>query len=249
MTKKTIILIVVGLALAIFGAVTFLISNLDGIVASVIESEGSKVTGTQVSVSGVSIHLKEGHGTINGLTIASPEGFDPAHTFKLEGVTLDLDLGTLRDDVIVINEIRVSDPRVNAQILKDASNNIQALQRNVDQYTASRGGGGAGGADAPATDKRLRIKRFAFAGGRVELDATALGDKEVRAVDLAAFTINDIGGTEGTPPDAVAKAVLAALTRQTIETLAKSGIEEKARETLKDKAGEVGKGLIDKIGG
>lgn len=248
MTKK-IVIIVVGLALAIFGVFAFLITNLDDIVAKVIESEGSKVTGTQVSVSGVSIHLKEGTGTINGLTIASPEGFDPAHTFKLEGVTMDLDLGTLRDDVIVINEIRVSDPRVTAQILKDASSNIQALQKHVDQYATSKGGGGSGGADAPATDKRLRIKRFAFDGGRVELDATALGDKEVRAVDLPAFTINDIGGAAGATPDAVAKAVLAALTRQAIETVAKSGIEQKARETLKDKAGEVGKGLIDKIGG
>ena len=246
--NKKIFLITLGLGLAIFGVVAFLISNLDDIVAKVIETEGSKVTGTQVSVSGVSIHLKEGTGTINGLTIASPDGFDAAHAFKLEGVTMDLDLGTLRDDVIVINEIRVSDPRVTAQVLKDASSNIQALQKHVDQYAAGKGGGSGGSGDA-ATDKRLRIKQFVFDGGRVELDATALGDKEVRAVDLPAFTINDIGGAAGATPDAVAKAVLAALTRQAIETVAKSGIEQKARDTLKDKAGEVGKGLIDKIGG
>lgn len=248
--NKKIFLITLGLALAIFGAVAFLVSNLDDIVAKVIESEGSKVTGTDVSVSGVEISIKQGSGTISGLTIASPDGFQPAHAFKLEGVTMDIDLASLRSDVIVIDEIRVSDPQVTAQILQDASSNIQALQKHINQYSASKGGSGAAGSSSdPATNKRLRIKRFAFDGGRVELDATAIGDKEVRAVDLPAFTINDIGGPEGAAPDAVAKAILAALARQTVETVAKSGAKEKALEVIGDKAGEAAKGLIDKIGG
>ena len=182
-------------------------------------------------------------GAINRLTIASPAGFDPAHAFQLEGVSMDLDLGSLRDDVIVIDEIRISHPVVSAQVLADASSNISTLQSHVQQYTAEAGGSG----DSD-TDKRLRIKRFIFDGGRVELDATALGDKQ-RAVDLPAFTINDIGGPGGAAPDAVAKAVLAALTREAVQAIAKAGVQEKARELMEDKAEEEAKGLLDKIGG
>jgi len=245
--KKKILLIALGLVVVIVGGVTLLLSNLDDLVAKVIESEGSKVTGTQVAVSGVEISLTEGRGAINRLTVASPAGFDPDYAFQLEGVSMDLDLGSLRDDVIVIDEIRISNPVVSAQVLADASSNITALQSHVQQYTAEAGGAGGSGGGSD-TDKRLRIKRFIFDGGRVELDATALGDKQ-RAVDLPAFAINDIGGSAGAAPDAVAKAVLAALTRQAVQAIAKAGVQEKARELIEDKAEEEAKGLLDKIGG
>ena len=248
MKKFAIAAVVLGLV--VFAGLFWFVSNLDDIVAKVIETEGSKVTGTQVRVSGVAISLKEGRGTIDGLTIASPAGFDPDLAFALDGVTLDLDLESLRSDVIVIDEIRVTDPQVTAQVLKDGSSNLTALQKNAEQYGSSHGGGGAGDkGDAQPSDKRIRIKRFAFDGGRVALDATALGDKQTRSVDLPAFTINDIGGARGATPDQVAKAALVAVTKQAAQAVAKAGVEQKAREVIEEKAGEAAKGLLDKIGG
>ena len=245
MNRKFLVIALVVAAVAV-GAVTLLVSNLDSLVAKLIESEGSKVTGTDVAVSGVKISLKEGSGAISGLTIASPDGFDPAHAFTLGGIRLDLDLGSLRSDPVVIDEIRVSDPQVAAQILADGSSNILVLQKHVAQFAAARGGSGKGGdgKGAQQDTKRLRIKRLVFDGGGIALDATALGDKQ-REVALPAFTLTDLGGTAGAAPDELAKVVLGALTREATQAIAEAGIKQKAGEVIEDKAQE----LLDKIGG
>ena len=67
MNKELLITFVV-LGLVVLGVGWYFFSNLDSIVAGVIETEGSKVTGTQVSVSGAEISAQEGRGTISGLT-------------------------------------------------------------------------------------------------------------------------------------------------------------------------------------
>ena len=224
---------------------TLLVSNLDSVIAKLIESEGSRVTGTEVAVSGVKVSLKEGSGAITGLTIASPEGFAPQHAFALGGIRLDLDLGSLRADPVVIDEIRVSDPQVTAQILADGTSNILTLQKQVEQFAAAHGGNGTrgGGTAAPQDSKRIRIKRFVFDGGRIALDASALGDKQ-RVVALPAFTLTDLGGAAGAAPDEIAQAVVGALTRKAAQAIAASGIKQKAGEVLEGEA----KGLLDKIG-
>lgn len=245
MNRKFLVIALVVAAVAV-GAVTLLVSNLDSLVAKLIESEGSQVTGTDVAVSGVKISLKEGSGAISGLTIASPDGFEPAHAFTLGGIRLDLDLGSLRGDPVVIDEIRVSAPQVAAQILADGSSNILALQEHVEQYAAAHGGSGKSGdgKGTPQDTRRIRITRLVFDGGRIALDATALGDKQ-REVALPAFTLTDLGGSAGAAPDELAKAVLGTLTREAAQAIAKSGIKQKAGEVIEDQA----KGLLDKIGG
>lgn len=245
MNRKFLVIALVVAAAAV-GAVTLLVSNLDALVAEFIESEGAKVTGTDVSVSGVEISLKEGSGAISGLTVASPDGFDPEYAFALGHVRLDLDLGSLRGDPVVIDEVRVAAPEVSAQILADGSSNILTLQKHVEQYAAARRGSGKSGDGNGATQdtKRIRIKRLVFDGGRIALDATALGDKQ-REVVLPAFTLTDLGGSAGAAPDELAKAVLGALTRQAAQAIAEAGIRQKADEVIDDQV----KGLLDKIGG
>ena len=244
--KKKLLIAAVVLAVVVFGAVTLLVSNLDSIVAKLIESEGSRVTGTEVAVSGVKVSLKDGSGAITGLTIASPEGFDPQHAFALGGIRIDLDAGSLRADPVVIDEIRVSDPQVSAQILADGSSNVLTLQKQVEQFAAAQGGNrkSGGGAASAQDTKRIRIKRFVFDGGQIALDASAVGDKQ-RVVALPAFTLTDIGGAAGAAPDEIAQAVIGALTREAAQAIAAAGIKQKAGEILEDEA----KGLLDKIGG
>ena len=74
MFRKLAIAAVVVLLL-IAGGLYYFLSSLNELVASAIESSGSEVTGTRVSVSGVDISLREGRGSIRGLRIANPAGF------------------------------------------------------------------------------------------------------------------------------------------------------------------------------
>ena len=231
------------LVLAGIGGVFYFLSNLNSIIAQVIEEEGSHVVATDVTVSGVDISLRDGRGTIAGLSIASPDGFDTRHAFTLGEITVDIDLDSVREDPIVIDEIRVQAPVVNAEFLQTGSSNIGELQKNVQQYAASLGGGDQKNDD----QKRIRIKRFIFEKGRIEVNASALELGE-RSLDLPAIRLDDIGGTEGARPDAITQAVLGALTRKATAEIARAEIDKKVRDLVTDEVQDKAKGLLDKIG-
>ena len=107
------------LVAAIAVGLVFLVSNLNSLVARIVEDEGSEVTATQVAVAGVDISLREGRGEMAGLTIASPRDFAAREAFSLGGIVVDIDVESLRSDPLVIEEIRVRAPVVNAEIHRD----------------------------------------------------------------------------------------------------------------------------------
>ena len=233
------------MVLACIGGVFYFLSNLNAIVAQIIEDQGSQVVATDVAVSGVDISLRDGRGTISGLSIASPAGFETRHAFTLGEITVDIDLESVRNDPIVIDEIRVQAPVVMAEFQSSGTSNIGELQKNLQQYAASMGGGGD--AQKNEDQKRIRIKRFIFEEGRIEVDAAAIGLAE-RSLNLPAIRLDDIGGAGGAQPDAIAQAVLGALTRKVTAEIARAGIEEKAKDLAKEKAEDEARGMLDKIG-
>ena len=125
-------------------------------VAQVIEDQGSRVTSTEVGVSGVDISLRDGRGTIAGFDVASPDGFKTSHAFSLGEITVDIDLGSVSQDPVVIEEIRVRAPVVSAELLRSGSSNLDVLRKSIQEYAASHGGDRA---RSDADLKRVRIKR------------------------------------------------------------------------------------------
>jgi hypothetical protein len=243
--KKVVGILVVVVVVAVIAGVWWLMSNLDAIVAGVIEDEGSKVTETSVSVSGVKIQLRDGRGSIDNLSIASPAGYEADKVFSLGNITLDLDLDSVRKDPVVIDEIRISAPEVHAEFKKDGTSNVDEIRKRVQAYTAGSGGGDGGG-DTGGETKRIRIKNFVFEKGVIEVDASALGvDK--RTVNLPEFRLTNLGGSNGAPPDQIAKEIATAVTKQVSTQIAQSEakklIEEQLGGSIEDKA----KGLLDKI--
>ncbi len=237
---KKILIAVLVIVVLIVVAVALLFSNLDSIVAKAIEVNGSNVTKTDVRVAGVDLSLREGRGTIKGLTVANPEGFEAPEAFALGEITLDIDVQSLRGEPIVIDEIRIEAPVVNAEITKTGASNIEKIRENVKAYTAG------GTEQSSGQAKLMRIKSFVFEQGRVEVDVSALG-LENRTIDLPEIRLNDVGGERGAPPDEIAKIILAAVAKQVSAEIAGSQLDRAIREkiggSLKDKA----KGLLDKI--
>lgn len=247
---KRFLIIGFVLLVVVAGGLFVLLSNLDKVVAGLIEKYGGEATATEVAVAEVDISLRDGRGTIAGLTIASPEGYGARQAFALGEATVDIDLESLRGEPIVIDEIRVAAPVVHAEILENGTSNLFQLQQNVQRYAESVGadGGGGNGSGGSGDDegKRIRITSFIFEEGRIEADASALG-LEARSLVLPSIRIDDIGGAAGARPGEIAQAVLGALTRQAATEVAKAGLEQKARDMAEDEAKKQGQGLLDKI--
>ncbi|MCU0639214.1 MAG: AsmA family protein [Candidatus Krumholzibacteria bacterium] len=242
---KKLMIIVVIVAVLIVAGIFFLFSNLNSLIAGAIEKNGGDVTQTSVSVSGVDVSIREGRGSIKGLAVASPEGFDARRAFSLDDITIDIDVKSLREDPIVIDEIRIQAPVVFAEITKTGSSNIDELRKQVREYSAGKSvdGGGQSG-----TAKRIRIKQFVFEQGKIEVDASALGI-EKHTIVLPGIRLENVGGSGGALPDEIAKIIVTTVIGKAVSEVASSEtnrlIEEKLGGSIKDKA----KGLLEKIGG
>lgn len=240
--KKVLIVVAVIVVLVVV-ALVLLFSNLNSLVAKAIEKNGSDVTQTSVSVAGVDISIREGRGTIKGLTVESPDGFEARDAFSLEDITVDIDIKSLSEEPIVIDEIRIQAPIVNAEITKTGASNIDELRKNVQAHTPGTTGEGA---ESNGQTKRIRIKQFVFEKGSVEVDASALG-LEKRTITLPEIRLNDVGGTKGAPPDEIAKIILTAVAKRVTSEIAGSELDGLIKEKLGDSIKDKARGLLDKI--
>lgn len=163
--KSKILWIGLAVVLVVVILVTRVISNLDGIVAGIIEHVGSDVLKTDVSVSGVKIDLGEGQAAIGGLEIANPPGFSRANIFEMDGIAVGLNLESLSEDVLVIEAIVIKNPRISLELDADGKSNLDALMANIE----------SGPQEVPAEDTgegaRMIIDHFDFSGATVKVTA------------------------------------------------------------------------------
>ena len=244
MKKIAISLAALVLVAAVVATGYYFLSNLNSLVARAIETHGSEVTETQVGVSEVDISLREGRGSITGLRVASPDGFEAREALSLGDITVDIDLGSVREDPIVIDEVRIQAPVINVELTETGSSNIDELRKRVQTYTSGPSGSGTSG-DA----KKIRIKKFVFEEGRVVVDASAIGiDKQ--EITLPEIHLENVGGSDGAPPDEIAKIIVTTVARNVTSEMAGSEIDRLIKKELGDGSlTDKAQNLLKKIGG
>lgn len=255
-------LIVLGIVVVLLAAAVFyLLSNLDRIVAAAIERYGSDATGTPVTVSSVRISLKEGRGSLSGLSVGNPAGFSTPKALSLGDIAIAVDTGTITGDPVVIDTITVSDPRVTYEINDAGRANINEMKKRVEAYRRTgpagkrEAGGSAGGG------KRLLIRNLVIEGGEVAIVVPARAGGPLSA-RLPRTVLSNLGGKGGSTPSAIAVQVLRPLLDQAARAAARKGVEqylgksageagkaleEKAREKLGDTGGEAAKGAGEAV--
>jgi hypothetical protein len=231
------------LVIVIVVILSYVLTNLDSLVAKAIEKHGSQVTGTSVHVSGVDLSLSEGRGSIEGLSVANPEGFHGAQAFQLGNITVDLDLESVRSNPIVLDEVRIEAPMIHAEIAKDGKTNIGELRHHIEAFTGTGDSQDKGG----KAQKRIRIKSFIFEEGKIAVDATAL-DADKIDITLPAIRLENLGGARGAPPEAIVKQVLTVLTQDAGKAIAHSEINHLIGEKLGDALPDEAKSLLKKLG-
>ncbi len=243
---KVVLVFLGGIAILVVVALFLLGRNLDGIVRSAIEKYGSQATGTAVRVQQVEIGLREGRGSVQGVSVANPPDFANEPIFRLGDIAIDLDTGTLTSEVPVVESIRIAKPQFYVQVNAQGKTNLEAIKKNLQQFSAAHGGA----AKQPSGEKappRLRVQRLSIEGGSGILDLTALGGKRTEAT-LPPITLTDLGGKDGITPAALGEAVVAALLRNLEKVAAKQGIQAAIGGRVQEKAGELQEKLDEKLG-
>jgi hypothetical protein len=242
--KRILIVAVVVGVVAVAAAAWFLLSNLNSLVASVIEEEGSRVVGTSLRVGSVSIDLRGGSGTIRGLRVANPDGFSRGDAFTLGEITLALDTGSLTSSPLVVERIRVAQPAANFEVDARGRSNFGALQSNVERYNA----GATPAAAAEGEPLKLVIRDFAFEQGAVHADFSAVHpDQAPLQAELPTVRRRNIGAPSGATPDRVGKELLGAFTNAVVKAVAANQAASELERKIGGEAGKAAGGLLKKI--
>ena len=232
---KSILIILVVLVVVLAAGLFYLTSNMNGIVASLIEEQGSAATGTAVGVDGVDIRVSDATAALAGLSVANPAGFN-GNAIELGGFSVTLDPKSLTEDTIVIKDVSVDGARVNV-VQQGTKNNLRELLKGLQA--------GDSGETAPETQesgKKIIIERFSLIGASASVSMAELGeDREVTLPDL---TLTDIGkATGGATGAQVAQQILKPVIESAMTSATAGAIKEKVGEKVNEAVGGFLKGL------
>ncbi len=227
-------LIIGGVVLVIVVAVVFfLLANLGSIVKTVVEKVGSEATKAKVTLDKADVSVTSGKGSLRGLTVGNPGGFRTDSALKFADISVDLDVSTVRSDVIVIREIVIGAPRITYEFAA-AGSNIETLRKNVQAYAGTE-------KDKPAapgekTGPKLVIDNLYIRDGRIDVSADFLKGEKVGA-SLPTIHLKDIGKKDGKNAGAsaaeVAETVIASIgsnAKSAVGTLNIGAIQDALRE-------------------
>lgn len=231
--KKTLFVILILIVVVIAGAVFYLLNNLDALVKAAIEEFGSDAVKTSVQVEQVTISLSEGAATINGLTVANPEGFSLPKAFSLGEVTVDINLEKTSKQQLAIDAIKVAAPEVFYEINAARQSSLNVLKDNLGMGAGASSGTASGtesSQDAAGTTVNLDITRFEFNDASLHAKVVPLKDK-VYDLKLPALVLTNLSGT----PEQISRQVLDRLIDHAKQEIRKQGLDKELDE-LKAKA-------------
>lgn len=246
--KKILISLAAAVIVVIAAAAYFLFSNLDSLVKQAIETIGSQVAGVPVKVDAVKISLTDGKGSLKGLSVGNPSGFQSKNAVTLGEVAISLDTGSVTKNPIVISQITVSAPEVTYELSPNGGSNIQALQNNVQAYGAKSGSGAGDKAAAkPAGDeKKLVIDKLDISKGALTLASPIPGVKGT--APLPDIHLTNLGrDSGGASPAQVAQKVLDALSKSALNAGSSLGIGGQV-DAVKNAVGDAAKGVVPQGG-
>jgi hypothetical protein len=232
---KKLLTAVLILLVIVAGGLFFFTSRLDGVVAGIIENQGSSVTQTPVTVGGVSIKLVDATASISRLAVGNPKGFS-GNAIEMDNFAIALDPSTLTGDIIVIKSVAVQGARVNLQQSGTRLNLRELLNSLPDEDGADSAPGDSGG-------KKVVIERFTLDGASAMVDLPDVGER--REVELPKIVVRDIGrATHGATGAEVAEQIL----RPVLERALDSSVTQSVKDKVREKLGATTGGLLENLG-
>ena len=235
--KKRYIVLGVFVA-AIAGGVYYINQNLEPIVKKVVNQYGSQITGTNVSLDGFKLSLLQGSLSLQGLKVGNPKGYQEANILSIGEASVKLNIGSLRTNIIEIENITITAPEVSYEIKDITRNNVQDLLKNIKKNTAST----AKAENKPAKSetkadsatekstpaKKVVIDKLNITEGKIHLGASLGKQGATASIPLPAIELKNIGrenGKSGQSITETAVTVLNKILNTAYETVIKQGGE------------------------
>ena len=229
---KGAVVIVLLLAALAAGAGFWAYHSLDVIAKIALEFFGPHVAGVSVKVGETSFSAREGRGNLKNVEIGNPSGFSASRAARFGEVRVALDPTTVTGPVLLVHEIVIDSPVIVYE-RGDRGTNLDAIQKRIEGYIKSKGGGTDASSDAPqGTSHRVVVERLSIRGAKVTMTNPGLKGQGV-SFDLPDIELRDVGKRQnGITPSQLANivtgAILARIAQRVltnIELLRKGGVE------------------------
>lgn len=215
----------IGLVCIILVAFLILSYSLDNLVKSEIESTGTEMMQTSVTVENVSISPFSGTGTIQGLRVKNPEGFESEYAIVIGSLDIAIDIGTLLSDTLLINEILIGEPALSV-IQKVPENNLKMLMNNMDEAMAAES----------SSSSAMIIEHLRVENGQVTVTPNIGGERSA-SVKMESFVLENVGKEGSSSTKQVVRQITAKLVDEAISAALSGqidGLKDKAKDALKD---------------
>ena len=134
MKRRNMFIVFFGL---LFLALYLSFPSLENVVKQLVHEYGSKVTGTDVSISGLDFKPTSGYAAVKDIKIENPKGYKSKNLFYLKELGVKIDISTITNDIIVVDSIKITEPKITYEMLSLTQNNISDLLNNIQTNTAS----------------------------------------------------------------------------------------------------------------
>lgn len=223
-------------------------NNINDVVQTVVEDIGSETLKTNVTLSKADISLMSSRVLLSGLSIDNPDGFSDAKLFHMDNVIVDVDLMSLLDNTISVEEILIDGAKITVE-QKGTSTNVQKILDNIDQSKDSPAPAPTEEVEQSSSldDLLVKVKSFQFVGSSATLVTEQWGNQDLQ---LAEIKIKDIGGSDGVPIDELVGEIMNPIIKKlklAAEQRLKEIFKEKAKEKLKEKTEELKGKATDKL--
>lgn len=242
--KKLLIRIVIVMVVILVVAVLAIGFFLDGAVKKGVETFGPDLTKVTVKLDSVSLSILSGSGSIKGLLVGNPEGFQTPHAIKVGKASLAIAPGSVFSDKVVIKSIRIEAPEINYETGLAGGDNLHKILDNV---TAAAGGGAASTNASGKPAKKLQVDEFLITGAKVSVSVKGTGGAAVPII-LPDIHLSNLGqGPEGITPAELTKKIVAQVSTDVAKASVKvvadigKGAVKAVENIGKDPAGAAGK--------
>tara|TARA_R100001143_G_C3361089_1_gene135918 strand:+ start:16955 stop:17626 length:672 start_codon:yes stop_codon:yes gene_type:complete len=188
--------------------------SINSIVKSGVEEIGTEMTGTAVTVEGVSISPFSGKGSITGFSVANPDDYQQDYVFQADDFSIELDPWSLFSDEVVVHEIIITSPSIYVE-QKLPENNINTILQHIRNI-----------AELESSDRDMVIEHFLLTEGTVDLYTEVGGERSAR-VEISTIELHDLGRGGGqTAIEGVIKEIAEEIAGEALRGAVQSGGEQ-----------------------
>lgn len=269
---KKFLLVLLIILLLLVGGVYYLFLNLEPIVKKAVNKYGSQITGTEVTLGGFKLSPLSGEAELTGIRVANPKGYQEPYILSVGSVYAKLNVKSVLEPVIVVEQIRITEPAISYELKDVTMSNVSELLANINKNTSSAGAGTEDAAQKPAkaeteaqpkgetgAGKKVVINLLNVTGGNINVGASLGGKGATADVPLPDIQLKDIGRENGKEGKSIAETVSDVLKKildTAYETVVKQGLSglknlaedgAKALEGAAQNLQESAKGLLQGI--